>query len=185
MYILQIDSQVLTELVVNLQTLTNEEISQGISRIQNRLLPVPNPPEMSSRRRYRPQYLNPNRRSMSLHNLMDTTQDSFNPLRDGLSLQGLYSSSHTLDIRPRNGTQYDGPEKRRHLSNCEENQVDEMNSLENGNSIDFLNAKVRKDYKTIRDGHSAEAKSETLNKDVLLLYDDARENITNENSNET
>ncbi|KAL3886089.1 hypothetical protein ACJMK2_026112 [Sinanodonta woodiana] len=159
---------------------------------------------MSSRRGYRPRYLNQHRRSMSLHNLMDSAQNSFLPLRDGLSLQGWYSSSNILDMNPRNGTQAKAPIKRRHLSICQENQLDDMSWLENGNSLEFLYAKVRKDRETIKDEQSADDESETLNNlqqvifteepqenlystidsDVLSLYDDARDNITNENSNE-
>ncbi|KAL3886178.1 hypothetical protein ACJMK2_026187 [Sinanodonta woodiana] len=179
----KIDSQVLTELVVNLHTLTNGEISQGISRIHNRPLPVPNTHEISSRRHYRPPYPNPNRRSRSLQNIMDSIQDSFNPLRDGLSLQGLYSSSNTLNHE----TQAIGTTQNRHLSNCEENQLDDTSRLENGNNLDFLYAKVRKDRETIRDEPSAKAESKTLNNlqhDASSLNDDAIENIASDISND-
>ncbi|KAL3886185.1 hypothetical protein ACJMK2_026194, partial [Sinanodonta woodiana] len=201
----KIDSQVLTELVVNFQTLTNREISQGFTRIQNRPLPVPITHDMSIGGLNRPRYLNQNRRSMSLHNLTDAAQFSFNPIRDGLSLQGLYSSSNILDTSLWNGTQASGHVKRRPLSKCEENQQDDLNRLENGNNLDFVYAKVRKDRETNRDEHNAEGEPETLNNlqhftfddepqenmyntidsDVSSLYDDAEDNITNEHSNET
>ncbi|KAL3886097.1 hypothetical protein ACJMK2_026118 [Sinanodonta woodiana] len=176
----KIDSKVLTELVVNLQTLTNGEISQGVSRIQNRLLPVPNTLEMSSRRGYRPRYLNQHRRSRSLHNLMDSTQNSFNPLQDSLSLQGLYYSSNTIERSLRNGSQSNGSMTKIHLSNCKENQLDEMSRLENGNNLEFLFSKVRNDTETTIDEHSADVESKIINKLQHITYEeDQQENLYN------
>ncbi|KAL3886172.1 hypothetical protein ACJMK2_026181 [Sinanodonta woodiana] len=139
---------------------------------------------------------------MSLHNLMDPTQNSFNPLRNGLSSQGLYYSSHTLDrsLVNINVTEANAPIKRKHLSNCEEeNHLDDMSRLDYKNNLKCMYANNIKDKKTKRAEQNDEAESETLNSlqklsfdvepqeniyYVLSLYDDARDNITNENLNE-
>ncbi|KAL3886175.1 hypothetical protein ACJMK2_026184, partial [Sinanodonta woodiana] len=174
----KIDSQVLTELFVNLQTFTNGEISPGISRTQNRPLPVPNTHEMSSRRIYRRHYLNQNRRSRSLHNILDSTQDSFNPLRHGLSVQGLYYSSNLLETSLRNATQANGPIKRRHLSNCEENQLNDMSRLGNGNSIEFIYENNLENEETIGNEESDEEESETLNNLQHVTFEvESQENL--------
>ncbi|KAK3605213.1 hypothetical protein CHS0354_038650 [Potamilus streckersoni] len=188
--------------VVNRQTPTNEEMSQVISRIQNRPLPDHNTQETASRRPTRPKYPNLQRKSRSLYNLLDSAQDSFSPLRGGLSLQALQPSPNINGRNHKNGKTDHATIKERRFSSCEDHLGDE--SLPENVQPDALYANARNDRITSKDKQKIGAKFEslrnirqesfehesqedlynTIDEAALSVYDYARDNSTNKNSTE-
>ncbi|KAK3605211.1 hypothetical protein CHS0354_038648 [Potamilus streckersoni] len=161
----------------NIRTKIDGEMLKGISKIQNRPLPVPT---TTCRRPYRPIFANHKRKSRSLHNLFDTAHDAFYPLTGGLSLQLLHSHSIIMSRNRVNGTRDNDSIKKRRFSDCEDNQLNNISDDEDGFKLEFMYAKDRKeqDKKTDGDKHNASTNSESL---INLRHDvfeqDPQENL--------